>query len=636
MLTRRAVNMVFLSAAILVSTAIPATAAQWSAAPDVLIDEDALSAFAVVVPAEGPAPPGATITKSGTVTCSPPPNLSSCWLSTGASWMVEFDQPIAADRLRIQLNNSDSNDGTMHVDVDADGTIDYSLFTGQPPGVYRHIHVLGKEFQTISAVKIMAGTDGHLSLDYVALEEPSIPSWSAAPDVFVEEDAVSSFALVAPAEGPEPPGAKITPTGSVLCSPFSNTSSCWISSGGSWMVEFDQPVPASTLRIQLNNSDDNDGTMHVEVDADADGTIEYSYYTGQPANTYRHIHVIGTGFHLIKSVKIIAGTDGDLSLDYVALDGFAVPWWSAEPAVFVDEDVLPPYVDVVPGEGPAPPGATITKSAECASGSNSSTCWIDAENWWMVEFDHPVAANRLRIQINAADENDGTMHVDLEADGTVDFSYLARQSAGTSRNVLVLGTGFYTVSAVKIIAANDGKVSLDYVALGKQFTIFPTTDGRWSGGEWKYSPDEAKAELWTDFFVPAQGPEPFGAMITKSGTGCPPTGWPPGYEQFCWLYGSSEDWWRVDFFPELSYLKMYIRFRDCDNNDGWAEVYVNDTLQVAYDSYYPTEPGNNPTNGLLVGRGLPPISSVEIKTILGDGDVSLDYLAFSDPPIPSY
>lgn len=315
-------------------------------------------------------------------------------------------------------------------------------------------------------------------------------------------------------------------------------------------------------------------------------------------------------------------------------------WWSAEPDVFVAEDAVPSYVVVAPAEGPAPPGATITMSTGvvCSPDDNLSSCWIDAGNWWMVEFDHPVAADRLRIQLNNSDANDGTMHVDVDADGTIDFSYFTGQPAAVFRHALVLGTGFSTISAVKIMAASDGDLSLDYVALGRQIITFPTTDGRWSGGEWRYSPNEAKAELWTDVCVPAQGPAPVGAVIETSeeSTGCPPEGWPPGYEQFCWLRGISGDWWRVDFFPELSYLKMYIRFRDCDNNDGWAEVYVNDTLQVAYDSYYPTAPGINPTNGMLVGRGLRPISSVEIRTIPGDGDVSLDYVAFTDPPIPPF
>ncbi len=313
-------------------------------------------------------------------------------------------------------------------------------------------------------------------------------------------------------------------------------------------------------------------------------------------------------------------------------------WWSAEPDIFVDEAVVPPYVVVAPAEGPAPPGATISMSAGviCTPSTNLSSCWIYSGNWWMVEFDHPVAANRLRIQLNNSDDNDGTMHVDVDADDTIDFSHFTGQPTGEFHHILVLGAGFGTISAVKIMAAEDGDLSLDYVALGRQLVTFPTTDGRWSGGEWRYSPGEAHAMLWTDFFVPAQGPAPVGAVInTRPGNiGCPPVGWPPNYAQFCWLYGSSGDWWQVTFFPELSYLKMYIRFRDCDNNDGWAEVYVNGILQVAYDAYYPTEPGNNPTNGLLVGRGLPPVGSVEIMTIPGDGDVSLDYVALSDPPIP--
>ncbi len=457
---------------------------------------------------------------------------------------------------------------------------------------------------------------------------------------FVEEDTLSSSAVVVQAEGPPPSGAAITTSGT--CDPFS----CRLDTGDSWEVHFDPPVAASSLRIQVSSSDDNDGIM--QVDVNADDSIDHSLYVGPlPVVGAQPIHVRGKGnFGRISAVKIMPDPDSDVTLDYVALENILwildlppfYPIWTFDPDIYFAQDMIPLYVDLVPAEGPAPPEATITTSGGVLSvpGVKSSSRLIFPGEWWMVEFDHPVAADRLRIQLYDSDDNDGTMHVDVDADGTIDYSYYSGQAAGTSRDTLVFGAGFRTIRAVKIIAANDGEVSLDYVALGRQLTIFPAGDGRWSGGEWRGSPDEAKAIPWTDFFVPAQGPEPIGAMIgTRVGsTGCPPTDWPPGYEQFCWLYGMSEDWWRVNFFPELDYLKMYIRFRDCDNNDGWAEVWVNGTRRVAYDSYYPTEPGNNPTNGLLVGRGLPPISSVEIKTIPGDGDVSLDYVAFSDPPIP--
>lgn len=462
-------------------------------------------------------------------------------------------------------------------------------------------------------------------------------TWSVAQDTLIEEDALHPDISVVPAEGPAPVGASITTSGTVWCNPPTNTSSCWLYAGASWKVEFDDGVFADELWIQLNNSDDNDGTMHVDVNAD--DVIDFSLYTGQPPNTYRHIRLRGTGIGRINSVKIIASEDGDVSLDYIAHHSSPLDWvppiiydpfwWIPKPDIYFDQDILPIYAGLVPAEGPPPPGATITTSAGVLSvpGVKSSSLLIFPGEWWMIEFNHPVAADRLRIQLNDSDDDDGTMHVDVDADGTIDYSYLTRQPAGISRDTLVLGGGFRAIRAVKIIAAIDGEVSIDYVALGRQLTIFPTADGRWSGGEWRGSPDEVKAIPWTDVFVPAEGPEPDNADIDTSSETCPFLD-----TSFCWLYAG--DWWKVDLFPDVSYLKMYIRFRDCDNNDGWAEIYVNDTLQVAYDSYYPTEPGNNPTNGLLVGRGLPPISSVEIKTIPGAGDVSLDYVAFSDPPIP--
>ena len=113
-----------------------------------------------------------------------------------------------------------------------------------------------------------------------------------------------------------------------------------------------------------------------------------------------------------------------------------------------------------------------------------------------------------------------------------------------------------------------------------------------------------------------------GVAFAPSGTWNTPQ---PG-DDLCWLYddqsgGGEIIWWQGIFNnPSTSVL---IQLWSCDNNDGWADIYVDGSLEFSYNSWHATG-----TFVVISGEGLSnSLHTVKIQTRSQGGDVSLDYVA---------
>ncbi len=98
---------------------------------------------------------------------------------------------------------------------------------------------------------------------------------------------------------------------------------------------------------------------------------------------------------------------------------------------------------------------------------------------------------------------------------------------------------------------------------------------------------------------------------------------PVAGDTLCWLYDdlSAIVWWRGTFNNPST--KIQIQLKGCDNNDGWADIYVDGVLEFSYNSLHAVG-----TDVTIIGQGLSNIPhTVSIQTRIDGGDVSLDYVA---------
>jgi len=106
-------------------------------------------------------------------------------------------------------------------------------------------------------------------------------------------------------------------------------------------------------------------------------------------------------------------------------------------------------------------------------------------------------------------------------------------------------------------------------------------------------------------------------------------------DELCWLLDSPREaiWWQGVF--EAPSTSVQIQLDATDANDGWVDVFVDDSLAFSYYSRHETH-----TDVMIVGTGLPEaVHAVRIQTRPGGGDVSLDYVAqpaaikWDQPPV---
>jgi hypothetical protein len=105
-------------------------------------------------------------------------------------------------------------------------------------------------------------------------------------------------------------------------------------------------------------------------------------------------------------------------------------------------------------------------------------------------------------------------------------------------------------------------------------------------------------------------------------------GAPAAGDQLCWLYDQAAalTWWQGTFIqPSTS---VYVQLKNCDNNDGWADIFVDGVLECSYNSLHA-----NFTDVGVFGQGLNnQAHTVEIFTRAGGGDVSIDYVSHVPEP----
>ena len=98
---------------------------------------------------------------------------------------------------------------------------------------------------------------------------------------------------------------------------------------------------------------------------------------------------------------------------------------------------------------------------------------------------------------------------------------------------------------------------------------------------------------------------------------------PAAGDQLCWLYdqAAAVTWWQGTFNQPSTSID--IQFENCDNNDGWADIWVDGVLAYSINTFRATY-----TDITVCGENLPFVAhTVKIATRAGGGDVSLDYVA---------
>jgi hypothetical protein len=98
---------------------------------------------------------------------------------------------------------------------------------------------------------------------------------------------------------------------------------------------------------------------------------------------------------------------------------------------------------------------------------------------------------------------------------------------------------------------------------------------------------------------------------------------PAAGDMLCFLYDSPTFivWWQGTFLNPSQ--EVVVQLMNCDNNDGWVDVYVDGLFEFAYNSFH-----NVSTNVRLVGTGFGNFAHiVDLQTHLSGGDVSIDYVA---------
>lgn len=107
-------------------------------------------------------------------------------------------------------------------------------------------------------------------------------------------------------------------------------------------------------------------------------------------------------------------------------------------------------------------------------------------------------------------------------------------------------------------------------------------------------------------------------------------GTPQPGDILCWLYDSPTQpiWWQGVFNHAGDTL--VIQLINCDDNDGWVDVYVDGRLEFSYNSYHATY-----TNVQLVGMGFGHFPhTVKLQTRISGGHVAIDYVASMNLELP--
>ncbi|MBN1765094.1 MAG: hypothetical protein JW860_07545 [Sedimentisphaerales bacterium] len=112
-------------------------------------------------------------------------------------------------------------------------------------------------------------------------------------------------------------------------------------------------------------------------------------------------------------------------------------------------------------------------------------------------------------------------------------------------------------------------------------------------------------------------------------------------DTLCWLFdyvSSLGDpvWWKGEFDTDYLCDQIYIQFHGCDNNDGWADIFVG---QYKADLIYEENPDYSYDTKDLTSLGITVDSinfstngAVRIQNRPAGGDVSIDYIAKSISP----
>ena len=114
-----------------------------------------------------------------------------------------------------------------------------------------------------------------------------------------------------------------------------------------------------------------------------------------------------------------------------------------------------------------------------------------------------------------------------------------------------------------------------------------------------------------------------GVVFFPSGQTSPQTG-----DHKCILHGGiNEAWWQGVFrFPSRT---IRVQFGDADNNDGLADIFVDDVLEFSIDT-------RNQGFFTAIGTGLAPTAhTVRIQTRATVDDLILDYVAIDTTTIPT-
>jgi len=98
---------------------------------------------------------------------------------------------------------------------------------------------------------------------------------------------------------------------------------------------------------------------------------------------------------------------------------------------------------------------------------------------------------------------------------------------------------------------------------------------------------------------------------------------PVAGDWLCWLYDNPTFIvvWQGTFFQPSQ--TVVVQLKNCDNNDGWVDVFVDGVFEFSYNSFHAAF-----TDVRLIGTGFANAAhQVELQTKFSGGDVSVDYCA---------